>query len=757
VSELSAIPVAAAESLYGMAAQLNWLLDKSVCSKSRDSMYYKIYMSVKNIKLSEKLNEVEMILLEKFAAPNIAGTDGFVCGTVIENLMPDTKYYFAVEVWDGLEKSEAKIIAVKTLNAEEMPDIASQCEPDLSAIRSEAAFTAKSFTVDITDDIIKINPVTGEAYAYGEKNKPRDSGLFDGSKVYIQCAKGEKAAFQLIISLTDTGDGVGAQAHGRKDFKIFTEGSFADCVSLYKIWYIQDGDGEEKSWYPEVAVPVSGESFAVPYAENKIPGQKTQAVFVDIDIKENAEAGCHSFDIIIESTESGGDKITVPVLIETARFSIPRSDFIFELNGYSYPPATAGYDLNDERCKEIELSYYRAGFEHYGVVNLLGYSHMGVVKPNYMPKAGIVGGVMRVVDWSVWDDHFSPFLDGSYAEKITGRKIPINHIYLPLHENWPMSLKEYYTVAVPDGTPYPDCINEHNKLSADCYKDFKTGYREGFKSVIKDFIRHFEEKGWNKTEFQFYLNNKHFYKGDPVISKNTADGICWWLLDEPHFRPDWLAIEYFAAILREAQAETNAGKNIKFRGDLSCFNHAFDTLDGTLDTIALGGLYAKHRQDIPKKRRRIFGEAFWPYGGWSDIYENNINSVLWLLDIYAKGYQGILPWNNYGGDRDFEKANNCAVLYPGRRFGMDIALASLRLKAGRKAMELIKYLDAFRRAFGYSERQLRQYIRSFVDLDGENIYSNGGDAGRMAYRDSRNGLERMRLDMLRKLIVRNRM
>ena len=742
VSELSAMPVAAAQSLYGMTAQLNWVTQKSGNS---DSMYYRIYMSTKNMKLNE------MTLVDKFATPNIAGSTGLVGGATIENLMPETKYYFAVEVCDGLEKSEARFVAVNTLNAEKMPDISLS---DVTAVSAETAFKAKNFTVGVTDDITKVNPLTGEPYVFGSRgsrrteksvNRAWETGLFDGEKIYIPCVKGEKVAFQLVVSLIDI---------EAADFKIKADGDFTDAVSIYKTWCVpvKDRETDNNNWYPEVAVPVVDSGFSIPFVENKIPGQKSMTLFVDVNVKENAKAGCHNFNLVIQT---GEDKLIIPVLVEVAGFALPRGNFILELNGYTYPPGTAGYDKTDERCDDVELSYYQLGYEHYGTVNILGYNHNGEVKANYMPKAEMVNGEMHVVDWTVWDEHFSKYLDGSYTEKISGRKVPISHIYLPLHENWPMSLKKYYKVKVPEMT-YPEVVNEHMRLSDNCYKDFREGYREGIKSVICDFIRHFDEKGWHHTEFQFYLNNKHFYK-DPVFSGGNPTGICWWLLDEPHFKVDWHAIEYFASILREAQAETQSGRQIKFRADLSCFNHAFDTLDGVLDSIALGGLYAKQREDIPKKRNRIFGEDYWPYGGWSDVHRNNMNSVMWVLDIYSKGCKGIVPWNNYGNDRNYENPNNCAILYPGKRFGMDIALASLRLKAGRKAMELTKYLDAFKKAFGYSEKQMKQYMRSFVDLDGTSVYLDGIDAGRTYYKDTQNALERMRVDMLRKLIVRNMM
>ena len=127
---------------------------------------------------------------------------------------------------------------------------------------------------------------------------------------------------------------------------------------------------------------------------------------------------------------------------------------------------------------------------------------------------------------------------------------------------------------------------------------------------------------------------------------------------------------------------------------------------------------------------------------------------MWIIDVYLQGANGIIPWYNFGIDLNFEQPESVSALYPGKRFGIDGALASMRLKAGRRAMELIKYMGAFKKMTGYSDRQLKKYVSSFVPLKGETVKTDNLDAGTAVYANAQNGLEALKRDMLRKLALR---
>ena len=744
VKNLSALPVEARDSDFGMAVNLNWDLEGEIC----DNMYYNIYYSDSTTKIKD------MKLLEKYMTPSL---DKKSCGTTVCGLEADKKYWFAVGTSNGISKSVPVVIGVSTLTAEKMPEVIKS--ETMSKECAKDAFVSESFTVGIIDETAKINPVSGEAYVYGETS-PWISGIYADKKVYISCAKGEKYAFQLAVTTKKE----------QADFDIDLCGCLADSVKLYKVWCVNTKD----NWYPEIAIPIAidegDNKFAIPYVDNKIAGQKELSILVEIDISEYAKAKIYDLKICVKS---GNEQIVIPVNVEVADIVVPRVEdkFVMELNGYVYLPKCAGYELDDPRCKDVEREYNRLAYEHNSVINILPYSHGGIIQENaFAPEIGMVDGDMRVTNWSAWDDHFEQYINGSYVEEITEKRVPVTHLYLPFHENWPMKVSDYYKIKV-NTTQYPHCVNEHMEKCTNIYDDFDEGYRRGIKSVMKDFIRHFEEKGWHNVQFQYFFNNKHFYKqkgihdnfpfGDGLAkwlawntTPNDGSATSWWLLDEPHYRTDWEALEFYASILREAQKETKGGKMIKFRADLSCFNHAWNFLDGLLDTNAAGGTIARYREDILRKRKRVFGEEYWPYGGWRGISDDNTDAILWIIDIYLRGSRGVLPWYNFALDLNYETADNCAAIYPAKRFGKDTAYASMRLKAGRKGLEIVKYLEALRKAFGYSDKQLRHYVSAFVNLTGENVKKDAIDAGTNVYAKSQNSLEEMKRDMLKKLDTR---
>ena len=736
VSALNALALPAKDLDFGSSVQLTWKPDDAYQPGSRYKLYY-----------SDRTARVEdMQLIEKFLTPNLSQGDA---SAVIEGLQPNTPYTFAVVVQSGGESSAPRYVTAQTLSALHMPKFTASSLRH--AREGRQAFAADGFSVGVTDDVTKVCPVSGEPYAFDMPGSGWTSGLYDGQRIVLRCAKGEKLGFQLPVSIAGT----------QANFSIKACGCLAEYVSFYRIWCLKCDD----AWYPEVAVPVIDGAFAVPFAENKIPDQKTLSIMVDFELPEIMAAGTHEVSITIAS---GAASLTVPVRIEVADFVLKPSTFDLELNGYVYLPRCAGYEDDDPIAAEVEREYHRLAYRHNSTVNILPYDQRGRIQPQaFAPKIGMVDGLMRVIDWREWDEHFAPYIDGSYALPVAGRKVPITHMYLPLHENWPMPFEEYYKIAVPD-LPYPDNVSAQVQLSGNIYEDFKEGYREGLKSVLKDFIMHFEEKGWTNVSFQYFFNNKNFYRMKGALKGHKyggglatwlahetigdlGEGKSWWLLDEPHFIMDFDALAYYASILREARAETGAGDHVQFRADISCYFQAFNFLDGLLDINVVGGTYAGKREDMLRKRRRLYHEDYWPYGGWSPVNADNASAALWILDVYLKGGQGIVPWYNFAIDVNYEIPDSCAAMYPGKRFGMDTALASLRLKAGRKALELIRYLDLFKAATGYTDGQIRSYVSAFVTLKGEVEKRDDIDAGTASFSADRTGLENMRQDLLDRL------
>jgi len=720
----------------GAAVLLNWEANYP------EGVHYRMYIS------KTDCPKEKMDMLPKYVTPNPSSG---VCSTIIENLCPETDYYFAIEATNGVVNSDLQRAKARTLSEEKIPLFPKWEASNYPS--SDAVCKNNVFTVGVTDDINKFDPISGAIVSYGAAAPEMNSGIYDGKRVTLMNAKGEKQAFQLVVTL---------QA-GQADFDVQIKGDLAQAFTISKLWYINHNG----KWYPEVVVPVQNGKFSIPFAENKIPGQKAIQLFIESDIKQDVATGEYNLEIVLTS---GGVSATVPVNVRVLSSIVPRSQFLMELNGYVYLPRCGDYAKDDPRNEAVERSYYQLGTEHGGTVNILPYYHSGDLQENFAPEIGMVNGEMRVTDWTAWDNHFAQYLDGSYMEEKTGKRMPVSHMYLPIHENWPMKMEDYYTTNEAPDLTYPDNVTWHHRNSKSVYEEFKPGYREGIKSVMKDFINHIEEKGWTDVSFQYFFNNKNFYKekrdframatnGTPecdlwlseITTSPKGNSTSWWLLDEPHSRIDWEALAFYATILQEVKQETGKGEQIKFRADLSAFAQAFDYLDGMLDVNVVGGNFSEERLCVLRKRKRLFNEDFWPYGGWNQIDANNMNSTLWIIDTYLRGAAGIIPWYNYALYANYELFRDTAAIYPGKRFNMDFALPGMRLKSGRKAMELINYMDAFKKMFGYSDKQLRSYVSSFIAVEGVTDRKDHIDAGTAKYADTQNGLEALKRDMLRKM------
>ncbi len=706
--------------------ELRWSVNKNAIS---EYSFFNLYISEKKT-TKEKMSKVPLVEIPKLK------TDNSKITTEISHLKPNLEYQFAITVSNNGRESEPVYTSATTSSVVERP-IIEKIELDNKLTGCTIAL-AKNYAVYVLDEISKSNPVNGniheiDSMAYTSDNarnlKEYKCHYLNEDKVRLAATLGEKLGFQLLVE---------NKSNEAKKFKLKTNNVEDLKVSLNRVWYIES----QNAWYPEVAIPMEHMcEFAIPSLDNKILDQKFQAIFIDVEIPENICHGVHLFNV---QFSDGEEIISVTVEIKVENVRLNKADFNFELNGYNPVYKFMGLSYGDKDYDLVEENYYKTAFMHDCNINVLPYSQYGKVHEGCAPKIEFINGTPRVSDWSKWDAHFEKFLDGSYLLDILGRKEPIKQLYMPFHENWPMPIDKYFNVKI-ESKEYPQMINEYKLKSNGIENDFLPEYRLGIKSIIKDFIRHFDEKGYQDVTFQFYTNNKHYRKqkdylkskpqiGNPAEAlKNDGKGTSWWLLEEQVFSSDFKATAFFAQILKDAQKEMDSGYNIKFRSDISRYLHTFDYLDGVLDIAALNLNSFTHKVNQAKERKRKFGEEFWVYGGLNNVHESNISPCIWIFNTYLNGVKRILPWNNFGNDMNYEVPKNIAGLYPGNRFGLKGPTVSLRIKAVRRGMELLNYLQTLKNVYGFNELQLKTYVESFIDLKAENKLEYDEDAGYAKY------------------------
>jgi hypothetical protein len=117
-------------------------------------------------------------------------------------------------------------------------------------------------------------------------------------------------------------------------------------------------------------------------------------------------------------------------------------------------------------------------------------------------------------------------------------------------------------------------------------------------------------------------------------------------------------------------------------------------------------------------RKRKFGEEYWNYHMPPSFIADNMSWAAWPIMSYCWGATGTLPWQTIGKDGDFDKADATALMYPGKRFGLDEPLPSLRMKAWRDGLQDAELLRMLREKMKWNDVQLRAFVGQAAGLDG---------------------------------------
>ncbi|MCX6909576.1 MAG: DUF4091 domain-containing protein [Verrucomicrobia bacterium] len=556
----------------------------------------------------------------------------------------------------------------------------------------------------------KIHPISGNlleevgAADYGKAptgNYRRRNVVWDGatSTIHLAGARNEFVAFQLCVE---------AAAGELRNIRVEATVPGAH-VEVFKNWYVRDGD-----WFAEVAVPLRG-ALSIPDPINNVAGQRNQSLLVDVWIPHDVPAGHHTGRIRISA--DGVQPFEIPIALTVWPFTLPDTlSFDVDLNAYG-PPGKGD--------AETELAFHRMAHAHRTTLCILGYNQAGRANPDYVPALAGGGKEMRVADWSAFDARHSRYFDGSAFGDLPRKGVPLSHAYLPLHEGWPADIRKHYRYA-PTVTKYPEMIAEHALRAPPVEEAFDQQLKEEFAAVTRQFAEHFQTKGWRRTQFQFFLNDKYYFK-DP---KQGGRGSSWWCLDEPMHRDDWLALRFFGGMFKHALAES-PNPNFVFRADISRPQWQRDWLDGLVNLMCVSGeFFAKNELCMAMKRR---GVTFWHYGTGNDIRRSNLTGEAWGVKVYLAGGDGFLPWNSLGGDSALDKPTPTTLLYPGGRFGLAAPLASLRLKAFRRSQQDVEYLALLAKKMNWDRAQLAAALAPLLDLAARTQQSSADDAGRTVF------------------------
>ena len=587
----------------------------------------------------------------------------------------------------GLEAGETRYFEVAAL------DDAGNCsEP----ARISTAAGAGQLNVWAYEDMARMHPLSGEIFEEGPDSYGSGTGsaelsrknrVWDGASgsIALNAARGELAAFQLCLQnvgdrpLEDVTIGVGdLTGPGRIES--------ARSVKLYREWYIKI----ENEWFPVGLLDfdkLKSRTFPIPDPWLGVGGQTIQSVWVECWIPKDVPPGNYRAEIVISAKDIPQRKLTLKCRVSD--FSLPDSlSYCMHFMDYNSLPGQWKLDSRDPRLVNVEREFMRMAHRNRVNLGFLPYFNNGHKRDNVVSGHAPVleggGRDIRVADWSEYDKRWGPYFDGSAYAGLPREGQPVSHAYLPFHLSWP--------------TPIMD------------YESDKTAYEQATRRICHDFETHLLEKGWDKTCFMIYHNEKRLYGFPADMDEPMDESSYWWL----KYKGDQLAGGF---------SDKVKGKKVAFRIDLSIGPGLDTRLDSLVDLWVLNRLFYK---DELARRCQTLGATIFEYGGMTNINQSLANGLFMPWQSYLRGVKGYVfwasmmwsdnPWKDVGPD-----GHQFAFL-PGDFIGYDGPVATIRLKAALRAEQDMEYIYLAEKA--QNRDKIVELVRKTVTSSTMDDYNN---------------------------------
>jgi hypothetical protein len=533
-------------------------------------------------------------------------------------------------------------------------------------------------------DMIRICPQTGEVLEEQARHKSV-SELQAGSLTLVSPRNGY-VSFQVIIRLKDAAaSNIHITAEALKGE--LSEISAAE-YSLYAQWYHL----VKNRYYPDALVPLTEagspvRTLASVTEQNAVPEQEYSAVWIDLFIPSDILPGEYQGTVRVQVGNSTDIHSFGIKVLET---TVPNESLLIaDLNSYADNLSIRMDYLRDNENRyqdgtyfKVEQQFFRMAHEHRCLFHYLPYEHSGKVPPTFVPEIEGKGRFMHVKDWSQFDEHYGPYLDGSAFEGTKRGPIPLPYLYLPFNFHWP----------------------------ADYVKFGTKGYQTEFATIFKEFYEHFTERGWLQTKFELFLNHKKRYKLFPY------DG------DETRFVWDEKVNDIYYEMVNEV-LENKDGAQFIFRTDSSwSYGLHFEKYADMIRLWVVNGQIFSWFPESVKVLREA-GNEIWTYGGTQNINRTLLGTVISPLTAVARGVDGFCFWENTKwGDRWHETPDDdgqTTLFYPGDRlFGILGPIPSLRLKILRNSMQIADCMEQWIRQQPDARRsQISQLIVDSLGIE----------------------------------------
>ncbi len=529
--------------------------------------------------------------------------------------------------------------------------------------------------VSALDVMDKVDPRSGELIPQQAKGYKTANHVFSGKQklIRLQSAKNETVAFQLNFEGKADAISVNVELEDKQ---------IAPSLSEFAYVMTKSKDGEKA--LPDPLFDL-GDSFSIPSKRGEVlpKDQTNHSIIVELHVPHEVTAGQKKGSVLINAQ---GQTLALNLSLEVWDFTLPNKlSFVPEMNMF-------GWTWNPFRDKDYQA--YRLAHKHRTMFNCLPYGWNG--NPTFAPSWD-----GQKFYFSKWDEKMGPLLDGSAFKGLPRDSEPVSYCYLPFNENFPSSLYDNYK---------PNYwVNEA----------FSKNYRDEMQRAYLNFAQHCDEKKWHETSFEFYLNNKVYYR------KNTNNCVAPWIFDEPYNTQDFWALRWYGINWHQALSNYKGKAKMWYRTDVSYQQYQRNMLWGVTDMECVGGA-----NDL-KERLKRDEQVLWnkshaqAYGNANPVDASNSQPAFWVVSTFTRGFNKTLPWNSIGSKNAMKQAERTAVFYlvDGKM------IPSVRLKSFRAGQQLVEYAFIYKDAFNHPRYAVENMLKANCDLSSEFFKRHPDDAG----------------------------
>ena len=545
------------------------------------------------------------------------------------------------------------------------------------------------FSVWPVPGLIKIDPLQdlamfGDMAGSGRSTAP--NAVWNGQTIELFGARGEYLSYQLVIQRVDLRQSLRDIKIRLSDLKAHGSVIGGGEFELFKNWYARNQNGR---WQPAYCVPwEQGKAFEIPDRDRGVASQQNQSVYVDVYVPKHAKAGIYTGTVTVESS---GAKATLPIELQVHDFELSDElTFRAELNSYAVPPD--------------HLDYHRLAHQHRLVFN------PWVVRPQLQGS----GREIRV-QWDDYDKAVGPLLSGKAFADNRRARTPTPAMYLPFEDSWPTPLSQQtydYRGHWPGRGESARHLIDHYMTAPYIGDGLSQGYKDALVTVQKQFIEHFKQQGWNKTEMQVFYGGKNTHR----LEYGTN---MWWTTDEPYHWDDWLALQFFGNLFAQGRHSAGADARVwSIRADLSRPMWTGRVLDGIANTVYWGGFAGATWSMRAAWLAENTGLKNMTYGSANEDTQSNTQTVTAMLYAWSHGADGFMPWQTLGDEASLDKNDNGpgnALLVPGTRFGRPV-IGDMRLKAMRDGQQVIEYLALLTARYRLTREQVNALLVNSLSI-----------------------------------------